>query len=148
MGEFNPACAGDRPRLVEKDFPWTSAKTPAIITAPPQPGPAVLVNLAPQQGDAFCLILAPVEVLGETTNPAMRDTIRGWFRPQRDLESFLEAYSRHGGTHHCALVHGTGLEALAAFARYAGIQCVVIGEESTVNGKRGSVVSGLRAPVS
>ncbi len=136
MGEFNFACAAGRPQLVERDFPWTKAHNPAVVTAAPAPGPAVLVNLAPGPHDSFDLILAPVEVLGDTTHEAMRNSIRGWIRPECDLAAFLEQYSRFGGTHHCALVHGGRVEVLSAFAEFAGIGCNVI------DGTTGAAVPG------
>ncbi|MBI5094625.1 MAG: hypothetical protein HZB26_19595 [Candidatus Hydrogenedentes bacterium] len=126
MGEFNPVTAREMPRLIEKPFPWAGAKNPAILTATPTPGPAVLVNLAPGPDDSFALVLAPVEVLGEATHTAMRDSVRGWMRPECSLESFLERYSANGGTHHSALVHSAGLEALEAFAEFAGLPYTVI----------------------
>jgi L-arabinose isomerase len=128
MGEFNPACAAATPRLIEKDFPWTPARNPAVLVAAPAPGPAILVNLAPGPGDMFGLVVAPVTILGDTTNDAMHDAIRGWMRPAIPLGAFLEQYSELGGTHHCAMVHGGSVEALAAFAEYARIGCAVIGE--------------------
>lgn len=130
MGEFNPDCAGERPRIVEKDFPWTPACNPAILTASPKPGPALLVNLAPSPHDALDLIVAPVEVLADAERPEMRDGIRGWIRPAVDLTEFLEAYSRLGGTHHCALVHDGDIEALTAFADFAGLPCSIISGKS------------------
>lgn len=126
MGEFNPACAGAKPRMFEKDFIFTPAQNPAIITAPPKPGPAVYVNLAPGPDDSFSLIVAPVDVLGEATHPGMSELIRGWFRPTCPLESFLEQYSELGGTHHAAIVHGGSVEAIRAFAAFAGIPSHVI----------------------
>jgi L-arabinose isomerase len=126
MGEINPEVAAETPRLREKDFPWTRAQNPAVITCAPQPGPAVLVNLAPGPDGTFGLILAPVEVLGDATNPALHDSIRGWIRPAIPLGLFLERYSRLGGTHHSALVLGNGLEALKAFSVFAGIEHAII----------------------
>ena len=126
MGEINPEVAADKPRLCEKDFPWTSVQNPAVITCSPAPGPAVLVNLAPGPDDTFSLIIAPVEVLSDTINPALYDSVRGWIRPSGPLETFLEQYSRFGGTHHSALVLGDRTEAIAAFASFAGIQRQII----------------------
>ena len=126
MGEINPEVAAERPRLCEKDFPWTAARNPAVITCAPKPGPAVLANLAPGPGDTFDLIVAPVEVLGDAVNPELRDSVRGWIRPAKPLASFLEEYSRHGGTHHSALVLGDYTEAIAAFASFAEIEAVVL----------------------
>ena len=94
-----------------------------------RPGPAVLVNLAPGPADTFGVLAAAVEVLPETppgappadTTP-LREQIRGWIRPDRPVAEFLEDYSRHGGTHHSALVMGVSMEAIEAFALFAGLE--------------------------
>ena len=127
MGEVNPATAADQPLLCEKDFPWTPALNPVILTCAPKPGPATLVNLAPGPNDSFSLIVAPMHVLGDGSNPAVQEMIRGWIRPRIPMARFLEAYSRAGGTHHKALVLGDQFEALCAFGRYAGLEIVTIG---------------------
>ncbi|MCC6486609.1 MAG: hypothetical protein IT364_03850 [Candidatus Hydrogenedentes bacterium] len=126
MGEVNPETAAERPRLCEKDFPWTGARNPAVITCAPRQGPAVLVNIAPGPDETFSLIVAGVEVLGDGTHPAMRDSVRGWIRPEKGVRRFLEEYSRHGGTHHSALVLGDRVDAVAAFGEYAGIDVVML----------------------
>ena len=123
MGEINPAVAAETPRLSEKDFPFTPAKNPAVITCAPAPGPATYVNLAPGPDDTFRLIVAPVEVLGDGTHPDMQKTVRGWIRPRCGVPAFLEAFSRAGGTHHSALVLGDHTAAVAAFAAFAGLEC-------------------------
>jgi L-arabinose isomerase len=127
MGEINPEVAAEKPRLCGKDFPWTGAHDPAVITCAPAPGPAALVNLAPGPGDSFSLIVAPVTMLGDATSAEMRDSIRGWAKPSVPLEEFLERYSTLGGTHHSALVLGERAEGIAAFGRFAGIPTTVIG---------------------
>lgn len=126
MGEVNPEIAAEQPRLCEKSFPWTRANNPAVIACAPAPGPAVFVNLAPGPDETFGLIVAPVEVLADAAHPGMRDWVRGWIRPFGPLESFLERYSRLGGTHHSALVLGDYAEAIAAFARFAALGSTVI----------------------
>jgi L-arabinose isomerase len=126
MGEVNPDIAADRPWLVEKEFPWTAARNPAVLTCAPRPGPAVFVNLAPGPADSFRLVAAPVEVLGDAKSPAMRNSVRGWIRPACKIADFLEAYSQQGGTHHSALVLGDRAEGVAAFARFAGLELCMI----------------------
>jgi len=123
MGEVNPETAAGQPRLIEKPFPYTPAHNPAVLTCAIANGPAVLVNLAPGPDDRFGLIVASVEVVGDTTVPEMRDAVRGWMRPACSVEAFLEQYSRLGGTHHSALVLGVRAEAIAAFASFAGLEC-------------------------
>ncbi len=65
-------------------------------------------------------------VLGDGTHPAMRLAVRGWMRPQCGVAKFLEEFSRVGGTHHSALVLGNHAEAMAALAKYAGLECCII----------------------
>jgi L-arabinose isomerase len=129
MGEISPAVAGEVPRLIAKPFFAGGSLDPALLTCAVQPGPAVLVNLAPGPEDSFSLILAPVEVLAEdaSLDPAMRDMVRAWVRPRMPIARFLEEYSRAGGTHHSALVLGERVEALAAFGRWSGLEVVRLG---------------------
>jgi L-arabinose isomerase len=126
MGEVNPDIAAEKPRLVEMDFPYTDAKNPAIPACAFMPGAATLVNLAPGPDDSFGLVAAEVEVLGDSVHPGMRDSIRAWIRTSCSLGSFLEQYSRLGGTHHSALVYGKQSEALQAFASFVGLPLTVI----------------------
>ena len=47
-------------------------------------------------------------------------------RPPQGVARFLEEYSRLGGTHHSALTLGDRADAVAAFARLAGLDCAVM----------------------
>lgn len=129
MGEISPAVAGAKPRILSKPFFSGGSLDPAVLTCAAKPGPAVFVNLAPGPEDSFSLIVAPVEVLAEddSLDPAMRDVVRIWIKPQGRVAPFLEAYSRAGGTHHSALVLGDYAEAIAAFGRMSGLEVVWIG---------------------
>lgn len=126
MGEISPAVAGDRPRVIAKPFFSGGSLDPAVLICAVKPGPAVFVNLAPGPDDSFALLVAPVEVLAENAflDPAMRDVVRAWIRPQGKVVPFLEAYSRAGGTHHSALLLGDRAEAVAAFGRMCGFEVV------------------------
>jgi L-arabinose isomerase len=126
MGEINPTLAAAQPRVEEYPFPFAPTRNPAKLACGLRPGSAVFVNLAPGPNNTFTLIVAPVEMLPDTDNPAMTSTVRGWMRPHMPVADFLEAYSRHGGTHHSALVYGERTEALLAFARFAGMKSVLI----------------------
>lgn len=132
MGEFNPALAVDRPRLHEKDYPFSAVQRPVALACAPCPGPATLVNLSPGPGGTFDLLIAPVEVLGDGTHPDIKHSVRGWIRPAMPLERFLEAYSHHGGTHHCALVMRECREEVLAFAHAAGMDAVVLEARGSV----------------
>ena len=66
MGEINPDLAAAKPVLIEKPFPWTAARNPAVLTCAPRQGPGVFVNLVPGPDDTFNLVVAPVHVLEDT----------------------------------------------------------------------------------
>jgi L-arabinose isomerase len=124
MGEINPDVVAGTPALIEKPYPFSGALNPAMVTGAPAAGRGVLVNLAPGPDNRFGLIVARVEILGDSDNASLQGSVRGWIRPEGDLASFLENYSRHGGTHHSALVLGDRLEGIVAFAEFAGLECV------------------------
>lgn len=126
MGEINPDVVAARPRLVERHYDFLGGPTTALVGAI-KPGPAVFVNLVPGPTDNFDLLVAPVEMLRDSTRPDMEPIVRGWMKPPRPVAEWLEDYSRHGGTHHSALVLGAKAEAVAAFGRFAGVGVQVIG---------------------
>ena len=79
----------------------------------------MLVNLAPGPEGTFTLITASV-CMNAPDRPST-PAITGWFTPMSiSVESFLEAYSRVGGTHHLAIVYKADLPTLASFAELMG----------------------------
>lgn len=128
MGEISAAVAGDQPRVISKPFIISGSRDPAVLAFPVKSGPAVFVNLAPGPDNTFSLIVAAVEVLDEdaSLHPEMRDVVRAWIRPQCEVATFLESYSRAGGTHHSALVLGDHAAAIGAFGRMSGMEVVEI----------------------
>ncbi|HEY3298444.1 MAG TPA: hypothetical protein VGK34_07305 [Armatimonadota bacterium] len=126
MGEMNLDLAGEKPVLMEKDFPWTDAGNPVIAAERFKAGDAALVNLAPGPGDTYSLIISPVEMLGDSGEDCMPETIRGWFRPSLPLTDFLAEYSRFGGTHHLALVYGAAAGDIRKLGDIMGWKVVIL----------------------
>jgi L-arabinose isomerase len=126
MGEINPEVVAGTPALIEKPYPFSGALNPAMLTGAPQAGRGVLVNLAPGPDAGFSLLVAPVKILGDSNNATLRGAVRGWIRPEGDVATFLENYSRHGGTHHSALLLGDRTEGVLAFGAFAGLDCVTL----------------------
>lgn len=126
MGEVNPAMAAGKPRLYEKEFPFTPAKNPATLACAYQPGVATLVNLAPDAEKSFSLLYSLVRVDQDGSHPALRDWIRAWISPPGDVRVFLEKYSQLGGTHHLALMAGDRRTSLDSLARFLGFKSVEI----------------------
>ncbi len=126
MGEINPDVVEGRAVLLEKPYSFSAAQNPAVVTGAPAAGVGTLVNLAPGPDGSFGLIAARVEILGDSDNPSLRQSVRGWIRPEYELSTFLEDYSLNGGTHHSALLLGDHLEGIAAFAENAGLGLVIL----------------------
>jgi len=127
MGEMNINLAAEKPRLIEKDFPFTDADNPVVAYARFKPGKAVIVDLAPGADNTYSLIVSPVEMLGVEGEDKLNDSIHGWFRPSIPVQDFLSAYSTAGGTHHLALVYGEFEDEILKFGRMMGWKVVKIG---------------------
>ncbi len=120
MGEFNYRVCAGRPRMTEKDFPFTKAENPTVAYGTFKPGKASYVNLAPGGDGTYTLICTQGEVLPVSGVNHMGESVNGWFRPYGTVADFLERFSRLGGTHHSALVYGDAQEELEMFARCMG----------------------------
>ena len=126
MGELNYRICTCKPRLTEKDFPFTSAENPTVAYGTYMPGKAVFINLLPRGSGKYALILAPGEVLPVYGENRMAESVNGWFKPQTPLAGFLEKFSRAGGTHHSVLCYADCLGAMTGFASAMGFECIII----------------------
>jgi len=127
MGELNVALTASRPELAVRDFTYTDADNPIIAYGRMKGGQALLVNLAPGPDRSYRLIIAPVEVDASCPDDSMAGSVRGWFRTSVPLADFLCAYSKAGGTHHCALVYGRSLPEIRAFGETMGWKVTIAG---------------------
>jgi L-arabinose isomerase len=120
MGEYNYNIADGKPFLTEKPFPFTDAENPTVAYKTMKGGKATLINFAPFGKGVYGIIAAPGEMIAISGENKMREAVNGWFRPKMKLETFLEEYSRCGGTHHSALVYGNVTEEIKQFAAFLG----------------------------
>ena len=120
MGEMNVDLVEGKARLSEKDFPFTDADNPAVATGCLRAGRGVLADIAPGPEGSWTLTLVPLAVCDAGECEKFEGSIRGWIRPDSGLTSFLEEYSRQGGTHHQALVYGDVHDTLAKFGKIMG----------------------------
>ena len=126
MGEFNYRVCAGKPRLTEKDFPFTNAENPTVAYGTFRPGKAAYVNLAPGGNGKFTLLCTQGEVLPISGKNNMNESVNGWFRPSGRVSDYLERFSRLGGTHHSALIYGESLDELEMFARCMGFAFVAL----------------------
>lgn len=126
MGEMNIDLAENKAMLLEKEWPFTDGDAPIYPSACFKKGDAILVNLVPEPGNLFSLILTPVKMMGEIHITTIGDGIRGWMKPQMPIPDFLKKYSEAGGTHHSALVYGQPVEELRTFGKIMNWKIVEI----------------------
>jgi len=126
MGEYNYKISAEKPRLTEKDFPFTSADNPTVAYGTYKPGKAVFINLLPAGNEKYTLILAQGEILPVKGENKMAESVNGWFKSTKPLPEFLEEYSKAGGTHHSVLCYDDCIDALVSFASAMDFKCVII----------------------
>lgn len=126
MGEMNISLAAQKPILKEMNFPFTDAENPVVAYGRFRGGAAVYVNLAPGINQTFTWILSPVDMLEAEGEDRMEGSVRGWFEPTIPVADFLAAYSKHGGTHHGAIVYGDALKVMEELGALMGWNTVII----------------------
>jgi len=124
MGEMNINLCTNKPVLHEKDYVFSDVEVnPIVFSGEFKPGNAILVNLSPSANGEFTLITASIEMF---SCDKVKNGVRGWFRPKMSISDFLSEYSRHGGTHHSALVYGDCVEKIQAFAEVMKFRRVIL----------------------
>lgn len=127
MGELNIRLAYGKPGLALPPFPFTDVADPVRVVGRLRGGEAVFVNLAPLTDEKYRLIIVPCTMMDVKGKDNMKNSIRGWFKPQIPIADFLEDYSRLGGTHHAALVYGDCAGEIAGFGEFMGWETVLFG---------------------
>ena len=115
MGEINPDVCAEKALLHEFNYVYSDTGFPLIATGCLKPGKAILTDLAPGPDGSFTLIAAHAEFLEAPC--ASGKSNAGWFTPAgKDISTFLEEYSKAGGTHHLSCSYNASLEILRDWA--------------------------------
>ncbi len=123
MGEMNYNLCAGRPEMKEINFIFgQDAENPVVAYGCYKPGKAVFANIFRDE-KGFCLLSAPVEMIGETTDN-FKGKIRGWFKPEMPIGEFLEKISYAGVTHHSLMIYGAEVEQIEYFGRLLGLNIV------------------------
>ncbi len=126
MGEVNHSILHDRAELIEKDFPYADIENPVTATGKLKSGRAHIVNLAPVDKGKYRLLICPGSVPSAKGKNRMAGTVHGWFRPKLPLNTFLELYSKQGGTHHSVLAYDGDARMFTTFGEFMGWETVTI----------------------
>lgn len=125
MGEANPAVL-DSPEWVDAVLPWCQGGPPVRIAGCFRAGDCWIVNVAPGPDGLCVTALHGHMVDASASRTTMPQSVRGWFTPSRRVEDALRLWSRHGGTHHSALVYGPTAIEWEAMADWLCAECLII----------------------
>jgi len=124
MGEMSYAVADKKPLMVEQGFPFTDATNAIKALACYKEGPAVFANVFKDADGKYKLLLANVEMLPD--EQGYDDKIRGWFRPEKPIDEFLELLSEYGAIHHSFLVYDVNIKAMEYFGKLLNLDIVIV----------------------
>jgi L-arabinose isomerase len=83
-------------------------------------------------GDRFRLVANEVEVVTPAHDLPRLPVARALWRPEPSLATAAEAWLAAGGAHHTVLCSALGIEALEDLAEIAGLELILIDEETHV----------------
>ncbi|MBO4468628.1 MAG: hypothetical protein J5766_04945 [Clostridia bacterium] len=121
MGEMNTALAAKTSKYMVKPMKYADVDT-TWLCGTYKSGTATLIDLAPMGGDKFRVIASKVEMREMECEKFRKNTTCGWFSPDKNIGTFLEDYSKLGGTHHLALVYGDMRKTAEVFAAVRGFE--------------------------
>jgi L-arabinose isomerase len=129
MLEVCPSIAGDRPSCEIHPLAIGGRQDPVRLVFTSAAGPAVVAALV-DLGDRFRLLVNEVEVVPPDEPLPKLPVARAVWKPKPDLAVAAEAWLTAGGPHHTVLSLALGTEAFADFAEIAGIELLVIDDET------------------
>jgi L-arabinose isomerase len=101
-----------------------------VFTAPP--GPAVVAGLL-DFGDRFRLVVNAIDVVAPDEPLPRLPVARALWQPRPDLATAAEAWILAGAPHHTSFSQALPIEPLQDFAEIAGIECMVIDQDTRVS---------------
>ena len=131
MLEVCPSIAAGRPSCEIHPLSIGGMADPVRLVFTAAPGPAVVAGVI-DLGDRFRLLLNAVEVVRPAEDLPRLPVARALWQPKPDFFTAVEGWLRAGGPHHSVLCRAIDTEAFADFAETAGIELVVIDEQTRI----------------
>jgi len=129
MLEVCPSLAAARPSCEIHPLSVGGKNDPVRLVFTAAPADAVVVALI-DLGDRFRLVLNEVEVVEPQHELPQLPVARALWEPKPDLATAAEAWLLAGGSHHTVLSLALGTDAFADLAEIAGVELVVIDEDT------------------
>lgn len=135
MLEVCPSIAAQTPRLEVHPLSIGGREDPPRLVFSAEPGPAVVVGMC-DLGDRFRMVANEVVVVPPDAPLPRLPVAHAVWEPQPSFQVATESWLYAGGPHHTVLTSAVPQQTLRHFASMAGVELVVIGEGSTVEGVR------------
>ena len=121
MGEMNTALSADKPKYLIKQMKFSDIDT-TWLCGTYKAGKATLINLLPIADNKFRVITCYVDMRVPECDKFRGSATSGWFETKNNISTFLEDYSKLGGTHHLSMMYGDARSAAKAFAETMGYE--------------------------
>ena len=122
MGEMNTNLSCDKPVYYKAQMNYSDIDTTKICGTY-KAGVATLINLLPIADDKFRVIVSLVDMTAPDCEKLRSgNKICGWFKPAKKINTFLEDFSKLGGTHHLSIMYGDMRKTAETFARVMGYE--------------------------
>ncbi|AHG92652.1 L-arabinose isomerase (plasmid) [Gemmatirosa kalamazoonensis] len=131
MLEICPSIATSKPSLEVHPLSIGGKADPVRLVFDAKTGPAVNASVV-EMGDRYRMIVNVVDVVPTDEPLPKLPVARALWRPRPDLATSAAAWIYAGGAHHTGLSLDLTTEHLADFAEMAGMELLVIDEDTTV----------------
>ncbi len=135
MLEVCPSIAGGRPACEIHPLSIGGRADPVRLVFTAATGPALVASLV-DLGDRFRIVANEIELVEPDAPLPRLPVARAVWQPRPDLRTAAEAWLVAGGSHHTVLTQALGAEVLADFAEIAGLEFVVIDDETRLSAFR------------
>jgi L-arabinose isomerase len=130
MLEICPTIAATKPRIEVHPLSIGGKADPARMVFEGRSGTAINTSII-DLGRRFRLLAAEVEAVQPQQSMPKLPVARVLWKVLPNLKDGVESWILAGGAHHTAFSYAVSAEHLADFAEMAGIECVIIGKNTS-----------------
>jgi L-arabinose isomerase len=132
MLEVCPSIAAETPSCEIHPLSIGGREDPVRLVFTAAPGPAIVVAML-DLGDRFRIVANEIEIVPPDEPLPRLPVARAVWKPKPGLSTAAEAWLLAGGPHHTVLTSALGIEPIADLAEIAGIELLVIDEQTRVS---------------
>jgi L-arabinose isomerase len=133
MLEVCPTIADKKPSCEIHPLGIGGKSDPVRLVFDAGTGPAIVLALM-DMGDRFRILANEIELVPPNKPMGKLPVGRAVWKPQPNLSTSAECWLTAGGSHHTVLSRAVDAQVIADFAEMAGVEFLLIGEDTTVSG--------------